>query len=813
MRFLVIFLAFLFSIFNSVSAHSQTVIIEMTEEGFSPQSVTLDESSAVIFINKDTKDRWPASNIHPTHELYPEFDPKKPIRIGESWPFKVQRKGEWKFHDHLIPHFRGVMKVEAEAGVKSEEDKQTSFIERIKIFFSGFYEKFKQNLLKVRGFKAPVPDEFKKLNAAKQIDTLSKMASVNGAERTWNYFKGIFKGEAGSTGNIHDLAHLLGKLIYEQKGFSGIGICTQEFAFGCFHGFLDKAFEKSLDKLNEAEKACLSLGTGGPFASCAHGIGHGIASFYQTADLKSSLTSCRKLTSGQQYCYDGVFMEFERAAPSTFYSRENPYKPCDELEKEFGGEFSFACGRNQPTALIDRFKFNFDQVIEVCLKSTSPQFKTACFDALGFIITKSTSQASQIISFCNKIGQSEYILRCAKAAAGELIFQEVPGWQIQAPLICENLTPDERQDCTKYLDDLKKQYSREPAGKLRLKRDGEADDAYLREELKVCFDLGGRDDCYKEAALLFFNHFGLKKSLDLLERNEDYQEVYARCHEVTHFLSRSEYEKLKSIADVYSQCNSTCHGGCYHGTLEAYLKENSDIDFALICGKIDDYDKPLIFYECFHGLGHAAMYVEDMDLLASLRMCDKINDTANRERCYSGVFMENSSSSTSLDHPGKYTKADDPYFPCNSLEEKYLSLCYRYQSSYFSLLVKHDWQKVAGLCLGVPEDYRHECFRTIGTNQVGFTKDPLKMRANCYLMPTDDFRNTCITGVISSFAYRFVGDGDKMINFCSSVEDNYKESCYKQIGAAFSDWSADKDLARSGCEKIADPKAKEWCRS
>lgn len=433
---------FHFSIFTYSYAHSQTVVIEMTEEGFSPQSLTLDQNSAVIFINKDLSDRWPASNIHPTHELYPEFDPKKPIKAGESWPFKPKKAGEWKFHDHLLPHMRGKITVILENG----QVQTSSWQQNIKNFIEDIVFKIKN----IFSFT-------KKEDAAKK----------------WEDLKLKYKGQAGSEGDIHDQAHLAGSLLYQQKGFSGIGLCSAEFAFGCFHGFLDKAFEKSLDKLIEAEKACLSLGTGGPFASCAHGIGHGIASFYQTADLKSSLNSCRKLASGQQYCYDGVFMEFERAAPSSFYSGENPYKPCDELEKEFGEEFSFACGRNQPTALIDRFNFDFDQVIEVCRNSKGPQFKTACFDALGFIITKSTSKAPQIISFCDKIRESEYILRCAKAAAGELIFQEVPGWQTQAPLICESLTPNDRQGCLKYLDDLKRQYGRQTSGKLRVKTKGE----------------------------------------------------------------------------------------------------------------------------------------------------------------------------------------------------------------------------------------------------------------------------------------------------------------------------------------------------
>lgn len=781
---LLVVLTILYSlIFPTISfAHAETSIIKMTPNGFEPQTTTVDENSTVYFVNQDKVDHWPASNIHPTHDIYPEFDPKKPIEPGESWLFKPKRAGEWKYHDHLNPHIRGTLVVRSEkllasrSGEVGGEKIFSNIFARIKEWFANFMDKFSASLMK-----------------NKQEDPVL----------AWNHLKEKYKGQGGSVGNIHDQAHLIGGLIYEKMGFSGLSKCSPQFAFGCYHGFLDKAFQKNLDRLNEAESACRSLGDSGPSASCIHGIGHGVASFFQTADLKKSLASCKRLSpSGLQYCFDGVFMEFERSAPQSFYSKENPYYPCDEVEKEFGSDISFACGRNQPTVLMDRFKLKFEDVVGICLKSPSNQFKTACFDALGFISVKSTSNPKEIISACQKIGVSEYILRCAKAAAGELIFQEVPGWQTNAPAVCNALPPNFQPECNIYIQDLIKQY-----GRVVSKDDNE----YIRKELQICYGVGGKDDCYKKVAALFFNRFGLKKTLALFAQNEDYPEVYARCHEVTHFLSRSEYERLGSIAGVYAQCDSTCHGGCYHGTLEAYLKENTNTDFAKICGRLEEYDKPLIFYECMHGLGHAAMFITDAEVPMSLKLCDRIESLENQERCYSGVFMENSSSSTNLDHPSKFVRADDPYYPCNILEEKYLKLCYRYQSSHFALIAKHDWQKVASLCMGVPENYRVECFRTIGTNQVGFTQDINQMRANCDLMPSFEYRNVCVVGVISSMAYRFVGNSEKMVNFCKTVDEGYRQDCFRQIGASFLDWSSDKSFAKNECGKIPDLKGADWC--
>ena len=85
-----------------VSAHSQTQIIKMTPDGFEPQEITVDTNSTVIFLNQDSDLHWPASNNHPTHELYPLFDPKRPIESGKSWVFKPTVVGVHKYHDSEV---------------------------------------------------------------------------------------------------------------------------------------------------------------------------------------------------------------------------------------------------------------------------------------------------------------------------------------------------------------------------------------------------------------------------------------------------------------------------------------------------------------------------------------------------------------------------------------------------------------------------------------------------------------------------------------------------------------------------------------
>jgi hypothetical protein len=86
--------------------------VTATDDGYRPPRVAVKLGTTVTFVNKGTRDRWPASNIHPTHAIYPEFDPGRPVPPGGSWSFAFQQRGLWHFHDHVDPHLGGSITVE-----------------------------------------------------------------------------------------------------------------------------------------------------------------------------------------------------------------------------------------------------------------------------------------------------------------------------------------------------------------------------------------------------------------------------------------------------------------------------------------------------------------------------------------------------------------------------------------------------------------------------------------------------------------------------------------------------------------------------
>ena len=89
----------------------QTFSINLTENTFSPQQITIQKGDTVIFTTSRGIPFWPASDPHPTHDNYPGFDPKRPIPANEGWPFQFDRVGTWGFHDHLDPYYRGTVQV------------------------------------------------------------------------------------------------------------------------------------------------------------------------------------------------------------------------------------------------------------------------------------------------------------------------------------------------------------------------------------------------------------------------------------------------------------------------------------------------------------------------------------------------------------------------------------------------------------------------------------------------------------------------------------------------------------------------------
>jgi len=89
----------------------QAFIVIDENGSFTPSEVKIKKGGKVTWTNKSSRQVWPASAMHPTHLIYPEFDARKGIGPGENYSFKFEEAGSWKYHDHLNPSSFGTVNV------------------------------------------------------------------------------------------------------------------------------------------------------------------------------------------------------------------------------------------------------------------------------------------------------------------------------------------------------------------------------------------------------------------------------------------------------------------------------------------------------------------------------------------------------------------------------------------------------------------------------------------------------------------------------------------------------------------------------
>ncbi len=88
------------------------VEVLLTDGGFEPREIYIAAGDTITFSTNRNREFWPASNLHPQHDIYPEFDPERPLAPTEKWSFSFPRKGTFGYHDHLRAYFNGVIYVE-----------------------------------------------------------------------------------------------------------------------------------------------------------------------------------------------------------------------------------------------------------------------------------------------------------------------------------------------------------------------------------------------------------------------------------------------------------------------------------------------------------------------------------------------------------------------------------------------------------------------------------------------------------------------------------------------------------------------------
>jgi len=258
------------------------------------------------------------------------------------------------------------------------------------------------------------------------------------------------------------------------------------------------------------------------------------------------------------------------------------------------------------------------------------------------------------------------------------------------------------------------------------------------------------------------------------------------CHPVVHAVGRETFRIKGNIHDSFAACDPTCHSGCYHGSVERFLRGDevySQIEkhpsaaelkqkAALAC----DPNIPLRFrFQCLHGLGHALLFFSRYRLEASLEACDALPDDWSRHSCYGGVFMENVFNVTP---ESRDLSPTDYHYPCNKVAEKYRSECYVMQTSRMAEMGLSP-EEIFRQCEKAGP-YQQACVRSLGRDLSNFVRaGEFQSTAQKCEIVSGERRAACVQGAVYALLDN-TWDGRYALPFCAALsEEQDRASCFK----------------------------------
>ncbi len=429
--------------------------VELREGGFYPKDVRIVKGGSVIFSTTRDSYFWPASNLHPTHGTYSDFDPKKPIEPNSTWTFTFDRAGVWKYHDHLTPHFGGSITVEDIGG--SVIERCTEVDESIEC---------QQNLL---------------------FSELEK----NGVESTYRLLGEMYNASNDFRRNCHYFAHNIGLESYKYYLEDETSVLSPEVsacAYGFYHGFMEALLTTTQDA-QKAREFCLYIDEHvtphAPDAGlqCFHGIGHGAIDLalavegYGSSErilVEDSLRICETaaFTEEEIYrCTSGIYNSIANA----YVLEENiPLRENDPL---------WLC-REQPEAYKESCYGNMNTLIftlaEKDLRKALPLVSTIeeghqvasmrYLSGLSVVdLLLGNTNYLKVLSVCRE-AEVHLVEPCIEGLAHGYLEHGIPGLEYtEAIQFCGSdvLTEKEKHICFKYsLSNLQGWYSRSKAREI-----------------------------------------------------------------------------------------------------------------------------------------------------------------------------------------------------------------------------------------------------------------------------------------------------------------------------------------------------------
>ncbi len=437
--------------------------ITLTSQGFKPNNLVIKEGDSVMFKSTIEGSFWPASDSHPTHSIYSDFDPRMPIAATSSWSFTFRKAGDWEFHDHLYPQFSGIVTVLTKDGLRVSETCGANTQSQ------KCYEEKIISVLKKRGIE-------------KAFDTIAELYEAHPDFRS----------------SCHSTTHTLGAAAYDlfkEGRLTGLSPKTPYCGYGFYHGFMEKML---VDKgsVDEAQEFCkeagriLSKHTADAEGACYHGIGHGAVDGSDptvwgdpVGMMAPGIKMCEKIApvetfKGNRYrCVTGVFNSIEILSMDPKYKLtsivEDPFSICHSQKLSY----QEGCYTNLLPALMRKVEGSYSKAISainVLPEGTvADPVRSMVLGSLMHDYIRTDSQRQDFpqrgVDMCRSIEEALRIPCIEGISGGFMKYGEPQKEYIKAFEFCSSdmLKPDEESACYLYIfDRLRIWYSEEKISEL-----------------------------------------------------------------------------------------------------------------------------------------------------------------------------------------------------------------------------------------------------------------------------------------------------------------------------------------------------------
>jgi plastocyanin len=337
---------------DAQSVENGDTLVVLGKDGFTPASVRVPVGATVTFQTDRGRYFWPASDTHPSHAIYPAFDPGRPINPNDTWSFTFDAAGRWTFHDHISPYFAGVIEVVGESSQESPKTSIRSYLDQGISFLRNFIA---QNtaMLNLSTCRKPELDRSHRIECWERV--VVSLVQRRGVKAALAFVSREKDRNTAFAADCHIYVHRVGEEYYWKyigdkriEVSDAFDICE----YGFFHGFMQE-FTSHGQQIVEAKLYCdrllehvrkkdtvstLSL-------QCYHGIGHGLAYLYapemwgdNEEIMRRGVADCRELFIEPRFCISGVYggmaaMHWGMHGFTLVMDKNDPFALCKNQKK------------------------------------------------------------------------------------------------------------------------------------------------------------------------------------------------------------------------------------------------------------------------------------------------------------------------------------------------------------------------------------------------------------------------------------------------------------------------------------------------